>query len=84
MASYEFRSVRLSTGSGDTDGRLVFIEGNLAAVIVLLADEAHGDQRGLWSMEADFRIGLSSPPLFNSPYEAVAWLRSRDRQLSHS
>lgn len=82
MASDDFQPVQLKTGSKDNDGRLVFMDGELVAVLVLLADEAHGDDRGLWSMEADFRIPSSSPPLFNSPDDAVAWLRSRARQHS--
>jgi hypothetical protein len=79
MVNHDLQPVRLKTGSDDRDGRLVFIDGELTAVIVLLAEEVHSQARGLWSMEADFRVHASQPPLFNSPYEAVSWLKSRDR-----
>jgi hypothetical protein len=78
MANHEMQPVRLRTGTKDQDGRLIFIEGDLVAVIVLLADEIHEQDRGLWSMEADFRIAGPAPPLFNSPYEAVSWLLHQD------
>jgi len=74
MTTYKLQSVRLRTGTTDQDGRLVFINDELTAVIVLLAGEDHAQERGLWSMEADFRVSGSRPPLFNSPYDAVAWL----------
>ena len=45
------RPVRVATGSGDEDGRLVLADGMLVAVLVRLEDPAHGElvgaQRGL-------------------------------------
>jgi len=80
ITTYKLQSVRLRTGTTDQDGRLVFINDELTAVIVLLAGEDHAQERGLWSMEADFRVSGSRPPLFNSPYDAVAWLLRRDEE----
>ncbi|MCO6049308.1 hypothetical protein NGM99_05830 [Mesorhizobium sp. RP14(2022)] len=80
MARYEFQAVRLRTGSTDSDGRLVFIDGELAAVLVLLADDVHGSSRGLWSVEVDFRFVLANSPLFTSLYDAAAWLQERNSE----
>lgn len=76
MASYELQPVRVRTGTEDRDGRLILLEGELTAVVVLLADKVHGDQRGLWSLEADFRTYLARAPLFRSPHDAVIWLQA--------
>jgi hypothetical protein len=74
MAVYALQHVQLKTGSQDRDGRLIFTDGELIAVIVLLADQSHGSDRGLWNLEAYFRSYRPQAPLFASPRDAVTWL----------
>jgi len=82
MDGYTLQSVRLRTGSDDSDARLVFAEGELVAVIALLSDPNHGDLRGLWNIEVDFQGLLITPPLFSSPHEAVQWVLGRHKEAT--
>jgi hypothetical protein len=43
--------VQVETGSGDTDGQLVFRDGFLVAVLVRLSEE-HEEDAGKWFLEA--------------------------------
>lgn len=79
MASYVFQPVRLQTGAQDSDGRLVFVDDELTAVLVLLADEMHGDDCGKWCLEAEFQH-LTRPRMFDSLQEAETWLRRQSAE----
>jgi len=70
---------KIATGSPDHDGFLVFADDVLVAVFVRLEDEAHGDLRGHWFLEAGFgRCNLSPQhPAFGSPSEAQNWVLNR-------
>lgn len=84
MGHYDLKPVRLRTGCSDQDGRLIFLNGELTAVIVQLSDEAHQQDIGQWSMEADFSLIASKSPLFASPQDAIDWLASRDLEMTLS
>lgn len=65
--------IRVRTGSEDREGRLVLIDGELAAVLVRLDDDMHEQDRGKWFLEAEFSR-LSRPTPFVSLDEAQHWL----------
>lgn len=76
----EFQPVKVATGSADEEGRLVFHEGKLIAVLVRLDDANHGPALGQWSLEAGFNgVDSVKPPLFANLTAAERWL---DRQLA--
>jgi hypothetical protein len=75
-----FQPVRVRIDGHDTEGRLIFADDQLSAVIVRLDGETHvPDHKGRWHLEAGFgpcdaRI---APPTFETPEEAEAWVRQR-------
>ncbi|KQT85385.1 hypothetical protein [Aurantimonas sp. Leaf443] len=74
----EFQVIGIATGSDDREGRLVLADGLLVAVLVLLEDESHGCNRGLWAVEASFAgIADVEPPLFADLGAAEDWVRTR-------
>lgn len=76
----EFQPVKVGTGSADEEGRLVFHDGKLIAVLVRLDDANHGPALGQWSLEAGFNgVDSVKPPLFANLTAAERWL---DRQLA--
>lgn len=76
----EFQPVKVATGSADEEGRLVFHDGKLIAVLVRLDDANHGPALGQWSLEAGFNgVDSVKPPLFANLTAAERWL---DRQLA--
>jgi hypothetical protein len=80
VPSVSFQSVEVSTASEDREGRLVLIDGKLAAVLVRLADASHDPLlRGAWYLEAGFGLLSGQHGLFASLEEAVA---SIEAQLS--
>jgi hypothetical protein len=73
--SLHLQPVRVATGCADAEGVLVLRNGELAAVLVRLADEAHGDDVGRWFIEAAFGPQRpSTAPLFDAPEQAAAWI----------
>ena len=46
MTHITLQPIPVMTGSQDHEGHLVLADGQLAAVLVRLADEVHGDKRG--------------------------------------
>ena len=69
-----FQPVTLAASSADTDARLVFIGGQLAAVVVRLEDEIHGEGlQGTWFLESAFGdlAPLSGPVTFATLDEAA-------------
>lgn len=64
----------------DQDGRLILVDGKLAAVLVRLDSEAHPPEvLGCWHLEAGF--GPFDPAgqefLFDTPDEAARWVADR-------
>jgi hypothetical protein len=69
--------VRVDTDSVDEEGRLVFADGLLVAILVQLQDSDH-ERAGQWFLE----VGLGSlqgvaAPTFASLPEATRWIRRR-------
>ena len=68
-----FQSIEVLTASEDREGRLVLVDGKLAAVLVRLSDQAHDPLlRGAWYFEAGFGFLDGRHELFASFEEAVA------------
>jgi len=75
-----FQPIEVLTASEDREGRLVLIDGKLAAVLVRLSDKAHDPLlRGAWYIEAGFGLLDGRCGLFASFDEAIA---SIERDLS--
>ena len=75
-----FQIIEVLTGSEDREGRLVLVDGRLAAVLVRLSDQGHEPLlRGAWYIEAGFGFLDGRHELFASFDEAVA---SIERNLS--
>jgi hypothetical protein len=74
MASQiSFQPIDVLTASEDREGRLVLVDGKLAAVLVRLSDQAHDPLlRGAWYFEAGFGLLDSRHELFASLEEAAA------------
>jgi hypothetical protein len=72
-----FQPIDVATASPDSEGRLVLLNGALAAVLVRLEDDTHGaDVQGLWFVEAAFGAlsGLSGNATFATLEEAASSL----------
>ena len=68
-----FQPIEVLTASEDREGRLVLVDGNLAAVLVRLSDQAHDPLlRGVWFIEAGFGVLDGRHEMFASLEEAVA------------
>jgi hypothetical protein len=75
--SLRLQPVQVATGSDDQDSRLVFHDGLLVAVLVLLSDD-HEDDAGSWFLEAGFgRVSTATPPTFADLDEAQAWIEQQ-------
>jgi hypothetical protein len=78
-----FQPMRVRIDGHDSEGRLVLVDNQLAAVIVRLDGQSHDpDQRGLWHLEAGFGMYTVPRPmlLFKTLEEARAWV---ERALTH-
>ena len=72
--SLHLQPVRIAAGGHDTEGQLVYREGFLVAVLVLLSDD-HEDEAGRWFLEAGFgRLNTVHPPTFVDLDEAQDWV----------
>ena len=70
----QLQPVRLASGNDDTEAQLVFVGGSLVAVLVHLS-EVHGDEAGMWFLEAWFGASCrSNQPTFVSLDEAQDWI----------
>lgn len=75
-----FQPINVLINSHDTEGRLIFANDQLSAVIARLDGEAHvPENKGLWHLEAGFgRCDVRPvPPLFKTPEEAGIWVTQR-------
>jgi hypothetical protein len=78
MISITLQPLPVMTGSQDQEGRLVLADGQLVAVLVRLADEVHGAERGGWFLEVGFGpCDGPEHPVFESLDEAQVWVRRR-------
>lgn len=69
--------VQIATGSDDVEGRLVFSDGSLVAVLVHLSDQ-HDAYAGKWFLEAGFGpVNPICPPLFADLDQAQFWIREQ-------
>lgn len=75
--SLHLQPVPIATGSGDTEGQLVFANGFLVAVLVRLSED-HGDDVDKWFLEAGFgRVDDQSGSTFADLDEAQEWIQGR-------
>ena len=72
-----FQPVEMETASDDTDGRLVFSDGRLVAVLVRLANGIHESDQGAWFLEAGFGRCFELPRIFADLTAAEVWVRDR-------
>ena len=80
LPTITLQPVNVMTGSHDQDGRLVFADGQLVAVLVQLDNVVHGDERGGWFLEVGFGpCSRSSQPVFEGLEEALAWVQEQVR-----
>jgi hypothetical protein len=80
-----FQLVKVPLQGHDGEGRLIFADDQLSAVIVRLDDEAHlPEHRGCWHLEAGFGAceARTSPPPFTTPEEAAIWVSQRIARIS--
>lgn len=67
--------LKLRTGSDDEQALLLLADNKLVAILVELADECHGDERGKWMVEKIFGLGDARvPDVFDSAEAAAAWV----------
>jgi len=72
MSAYR---VGIRTNSDDDKAVLLLADGQIVAVLVELADEGHGDERGNWVVEAIFGLHHNRiPQSFPSAEDAAAWI----------
>ena len=77
-----YEEVTVETGSDDEDGRLVFADERLVAVLVRLA-ESHGPEAGFWFLEHGFnRLDNENHPKFRDLDEAEEWISRHLRKES--
>ena len=71
-----FQPMRVLIDGHDSEGRLILVNGDLAAVIVCLQGEYHNlEDQGCWNLEAGFgRCSVRDAPLFKTPEEAGVWV----------
>jgi len=75
------KPVTLGLDTDDTDGRLVFLDDRLVAVLSRLT-ELHGPMAGLWCIEAGFGIDHRGET-FASLDAAVTWIEQRSEERDH-
>ncbi|MGQ7792834.1 hypothetical protein ACUN0C_10535 [Faunimonas sp. B44] len=70
------KPVRIETGSPDEDGRLVFADDRLVAILVRLSDQH--EAAGKWFLEAAFGPAETGDhPVFADLDAASTWLAAR-------
>jgi hypothetical protein len=75
--SLHLQPVRLVSGNDDAEATLVFIDGDLVAVLSHLS-ELHDGEAGRWFLEAWFGPGyVANGPTFASLDDAQDWIEGR-------
>lgn len=78
MVSITRHHVHLGTGTADRDAELIYADGELMVVALLLADWSHGKLRGRWLVKASFgRCSDGGPGSFDSVKGVEEWVRRR-------
>ena len=75
-----YQPVQVLIDGHDSEGRLIFANGQLSAVIVRLDGESHAfEHKGRWHLEAGFGKcdARMAPTTFATPEEVGAWVRRR-------
>lgn len=74
-----FQPIRVLIDGHDSEGSLLLVDNQLAAVIVLLDGEHHASEhKGRWHLEAGFgRCNIRDAPLFEAREQARAWVERR-------
>jgi len=71
-----FHPVQVAVGK-DGEGRLVFRDGRLVAIVVRLST-IQGEQAGGWFLEVGFPpLDIPNPPVFPDLDAAAAWMEAR-------
>ena len=82
LDAVSFVSIPINTYGGDTEGRLVMVDGRLVALLSRLDAEYHeADSKGFWHLE----VGLGPcdevrPVPFKTLEDAGTWVQSRLRR----
>jgi hypothetical protein len=73
-----FQPMRVLIDGHDSDGKLVLVDNQLAAVFVRLDGQSHDpEHKGLWHLEAGFgKCNIRDAPLFKTPEQAGTWVQS--------
>ena len=75
MSGISAYRVGIRTNSDDENAVLLLASGQLVAILVELADEGHGEERGNWAVEAIFGLQHDRiPQSFPSAADATAWI----------
>ena len=74
---HSLEAISVDTGSEDSEGCLVRLDGKLVGVLVRLAAPEHGDLVGRWFLEAGFGPLRDARCLAPTAEEAVRQLHSR-------
>jgi hypothetical protein len=77
MAHLQVVDVRVATGGAIPDeGRLVYADGALVAVLIKLGADLAKQARGIWYLEAAFGpIDAFHHPAFGTIEDCLAWLQ---------
>jgi hypothetical protein len=84
-ANITFQPVKVLVDGHDGEGRLIFVDDQLSAVIVRLDGEAHfSENDGLWHLEAGFGpcAPRTPPPPFPTAEDAAVWVSQRITRVS--
>jgi hypothetical protein len=78
MATFTRQHVWLASGTEDRDGQLIYLDGELIAVLVRLDGWAHGSVRGKWLLKAGFGpFSDGGPSLFDNLDRVEHWVEHR-------
>lgn len=67
--------IRIRTDSADSNACLLLEGGQLVAILVELADESHGEERGKWVIETIFGLNQGRrPQSFACAADAADWV----------
>ena len=84
MREITLQPISVMTDGGGSEGRMIFADGLLVAVLSqVTAEEALGEQGQVngWFLEAGFGpcgvLMSVTPPVFSDVEQAVAWVRTR-------
>ena len=78
MAQLNVVHVRVATGAIPDEGRLVYADGALIAVLIKLEADLAAQARGVWYLEAAFGpVDHFHHPVFETIQDSLAWIHRR-------